>query len=64
MDMIFCTWNVRSTYRAGLLRVVGEEISKYNIDLVGVQRSDGMEVALNEQVNIHFSMEKGMNIMN
>jgi hypothetical protein len=23
-----------------------------------------MEVALNEQVNIHFSMEKGMKIMN
>jgi hypothetical protein len=32
------TWNVRSTYRA-----VGEEISKYKLDLVGVQevRWDG-----------------------
>jgi exonuclease III len=36
MDMRFGTWNVRSIYRAGALRVVGEEISKYK-DLVGVQ---------------------------
>jgi hypothetical protein len=28
MDMRFGTWNVRSMYRAGLLRVVGEEMSK------------------------------------
>jgi hypothetical protein len=37
MDMRFGTWNVRSMYRAGSLRTVGEEISKYNLDLVGVQ---------------------------
>jgi hypothetical protein len=37
MDMRFGTWNVRSMYRAGALRVVGEEISKYKLDLVGVQ---------------------------
>jgi hypothetical protein len=42
MDMRFGTWNVRSMYRAGSLRVVGEEISKYELDLVGVQvRWDG-----------------------
>jgi exonuclease III len=35
--MRFGTWNVRSMYRAGLLRAVGEEISKYKLDLVGVQ---------------------------
>jgi hypothetical protein len=35
--MIFGTWNVRSMYRAGALRIVGEEISKYKLDLVGVQ---------------------------
>jgi hypothetical protein len=28
-DMRFGTWNVRSMYRAGLLRVVVEEMSKY-----------------------------------
>jgi exonuclease III len=37
MDMRFGTWNVRSMYRARSLRVVWEEISKYNLDLVGVQ---------------------------
>jgi hypothetical protein len=41
--MRFGAWNVRSMYRPGLLRVVGEEISKYKLDLVGVQevRWDG-----------------------
>jgi exonuclease III len=43
MYMRFGTWNVRSMYRAGSLRVVGEEISTYKLDLVGVQevRWDG-----------------------
>jgi hypothetical protein len=34
--MRFGMWNVRSMYRAGLLRVVKKEISKYKLDLVGV----------------------------
>jgi exonuclease III len=37
MDMRFGTWNVRSMYRAGWLKAVEEEISKYKFDLVGVQ---------------------------
>jgi hypothetical protein len=37
MDMRCGTWNVRSMYRAGSLRAVAEEISKYKLDLVGVQ---------------------------
>jgi exonuclease III len=37
MDMRFGTWNVRSMYGAGSLRAVAEEISKYKLDLVGVQ---------------------------
>jgi exonuclease III len=37
MDMRFGTWNVRSLYRAGLLITVATEISKYKLDLVGVQ---------------------------
>jgi hypothetical protein len=63
MDMRFGTWNVRSMYRAGLLRAVGEDISKYTLDWE-YTRSDGMEAALNEPANIHSSMEKGMKIMN
>jgi hypothetical protein len=39
-------WNVTSTYRAGSLREVAEEISKYKQDLVGVQvRRDGVGIA-------------------
>jgi hypothetical protein len=43
MDMRFGTWNVRSIYRAGSLRLVVEKISKYKLNLVGVQevRWDG-----------------------
>jgi hypothetical protein len=43
MDMRFGTWNVRRMYRTGSLRAVGEEISKYHLDSVGVQevRWDG-----------------------
>jgi hypothetical protein len=37
MYMRFGTWNVRSMYRAGSLKAVAEEISKYKLDLVGVQ---------------------------
>jgi hypothetical protein len=37
LDMRFGTWDVRSMYRTGSLRAVGEEISKYKLDLVVVQ---------------------------
>jgi hypothetical protein len=38
MDMRFGTRFVRSMYGAGSLRAVVEEISKYRLDLVGVQK--------------------------
>jgi exonuclease III len=37
MDMRFGTWNVRSLYRADSLLTVTKQISKYELDLVGVQ---------------------------
>jgi exonuclease III len=37
MDMRLETWNVRSLYRAGSLVTVSKELSKYRLDLVGVQ---------------------------
>jgi hypothetical protein len=37
MDMRFGTWNVRSMYRTGSLRVAAGKISRYKLDLVGVQ---------------------------
>jgi hypothetical protein len=65
MDMRFGTWNVGSTmYSAGSLRAVAEEISKYNLDLVGVQvRWDGGGTEPAGKYTF-FSMEKGMKIMN
>jgi hypothetical protein len=37
MNIRFGTSNVRIMYRAGSLRAVTEEISKYELDLTGVQ---------------------------
>jgi hypothetical protein len=37
MDMRSDTWNVRSMYRAGSLRALAEEISRYNSNLVEEQ---------------------------
>jgi hypothetical protein len=37
MDMRFGTWNVRSLYRTVPLKAVAKELSKYKLDLVGVQ---------------------------
>jgi hypothetical protein len=46
MYMRFGIWNVRSMYKAGSLRTVAEEISKYKLDLVGVEyvRWDGRDI--------------------
>jgi hypothetical protein len=41
MDMRFGLWNVRSLYRAGSLMSVSRELSKYELDLVGVQEVRG-----------------------
>jgi hypothetical protein len=37
MDMRFGVWNVSSLYRAGSLMTVLRELSKYKLDLAGVQ---------------------------
>jgi hypothetical protein len=37
IDMRFGIQNSRSMYRAGSLRAVAEDISKYKLDLMGVQ---------------------------
>jgi hypothetical protein len=37
VDIRFGLWNVRSLYRAGSLITVSRELSKYKLDLVGVQ---------------------------
>jgi hypothetical protein len=37
MDMKFATWNIRSLYRADSLMTVSRELSRYRLDLVGMQ---------------------------
>jgi exonuclease III len=37
MDMRFGTWNVWSLYRVGSLMTLSRELSRYRLDLVGVQ---------------------------
>jgi hypothetical protein len=37
MDMRFGTWNIMILYRAGSLMTVSRELSRYRLDLVGVQ---------------------------
>jgi exonuclease III len=37
MDMRFGMWNIRSLYRVGSLMTVSRELSRYELDLVGVQ---------------------------
>jgi hypothetical protein len=37
MDMRFRLWSVMSLYRAGSIMTVSRELSKYELDLVGVQ---------------------------
>jgi hypothetical protein len=62
MDMRFGTWNIRSLYEVGSLMTVLRELSKYKLDLVGVQ--DYMRtMAQNQQGNTHFSTERGMRVM-
>jgi hypothetical protein len=37
MDMRFETWNVRSLYRPGSLKIVLRELANYKLHLLGVQ---------------------------
>jgi hypothetical protein len=54
-------------YRAGSLRAVAEEISKYKLDLMEVpevRRSKGGTEPAGEYIYIYISWERGMKIMN
>jgi hypothetical protein len=37
MGMVYGTWNKRSLHKEGSLTMVSKELSKYKLDLVGVQ---------------------------
>jgi hypothetical protein len=40
-DMRFDTWNIRTLYRVGSLMTVSRELTRYRLDLVGVQEFSG-----------------------
>jgi exonuclease III len=63
MDMRFGTWNVRSLYRIGSLKTVARELGKYKLDLMGVQEVRWEKGGLNGQRNVHFSMDRGMEVI-
>jgi hypothetical protein len=64
MDLRFGKWNVRSFYRAGSPMTVLRKLARYKLDLVGVQEVRWEGGGPNLRVNTHFSMERGMRIMN
>jgi len=63
--MRFSTWNVRSLYRSGSLTAAARKLTRYKLDLVGVQEvrweKGGMVRAGDYSF---FSMEKEMKIVN
>jgi exonuclease III len=64
IDMRFGTWNVRNLYRVSSLITVSRKLSKYKLDVVGVQevrwKSSGTEPA----VYYKFLTARGMRIIN
>jgi hypothetical protein len=64
MDMRFGTWNVRNLYRAGSLMTVSRELSRYRLDLVGVQEVRWEGSGAVPAGECTFCMERGMRTMN
>jgi hypothetical protein len=65
MDMGYGMWNKRSLHKEGLLTVVSKELSKYKLDLVGVQEVSWDRGATEPAGKyIYFFMETGMKTMN
>jgi hypothetical protein len=65
-DMRIWFWNVRNLYRASSLMTVSRELSRYMLDLVGVQevRWEGGWHWTCRRILIFFFTERGMRIMN
>ena len=58
-DMRFDTWNVRSLYRAGSLTTAARELTRYKLDLVGVQEVRWDKVSIERAGNYIFLYGKG-----
>jgi hypothetical protein len=57
-------WNVRSLYRAGFIMTVAKEISKYKLDLVGIQEVRWDRGGTEPAREYTFFYRKGYEIMN
>jgi hypothetical protein len=64
MVMRFGIWNIRTLYRAGSLIPSSREITRYQLDLVGVQEVRWNRGGTASVGIIHFSREGGIKIMN
>jgi hypothetical protein len=64
MDMRFATWNVRSLYGAGSLKTVSRELTRYKLDLVGVQEVRWEGSGTEPAGEYTFCTGRGMRIMN
>jgi hypothetical protein len=62
--MRFGLWIVRSLYRAGSLMTVSRELSKFQLDLAGVQEVRWVGGGTKPAGEYTFSTERGMKIMN
>jgi exonuclease III len=57
--MRYCTWNIRSLYRAGAIKSVVGELKQYKLDLVGVQEVRWEGEGYQTIDNFTFSYGKG-----
>jgi hypothetical protein len=64
MNMRFGAWNMRSLYRAGSLMTVSWKLSRYRLNLMGVQEVIWEGSGTAPAGEYTFSMEKGTTIMN
>jgi exonuclease III len=64
MDMRFWTWNIRSLYRTRSLLSLSKELSKYKLDLVGVQEARWEGSSTEAAGKYIFFYGKGKEVMN
>ena len=66
-DMRFGTWNIRNLYRSGSLTTVARELSRYKLDLVGIQVvrwDNGGMVRAGDYIYIYiFFLRKGNHLL-
>jgi hypothetical protein len=63
--MVLCfRGNISSLCRVGAIKSVVGELERYKLDIVGIQEVRWEGEDIKQQTTIHFSMERGMLIIN